>query len=52
MIYKIASASIANRIKLVLDKIISKTQTSFVPRRFIGDTTRLNKIYDVMNLYS
>ena len=45
-IYKLASASIANRIKKFLPKIISKTQTGFIRNRFIGDSTRL--VYDLM----
>ena len=46
IIYKIASGAVANRIKKVLDKIISKTQTGFISGRFIGDSTRL--VYDIM----
>ena len=44
--YKIAAGCIANRIKTVLDKIISKDQTGFIKRRYIGENTRL--IYDIM----
>ena len=47
VVYKIASASLANRIKPVLDKIISKTQNGFVPGRYIGESTRL--VYDIMH---
>ena len=45
-IYKIASASIANRIKTVLDKLIHKKQSGFISGRYIGDNTRL--LYDLM----
>ena len=45
-IYKIASGSISNRIKKVLDKIIENDQTGFVSGRFIGENTRL--VYDIM----
>ena len=44
--YKIASASIANRLKTVLDKLINKDQSCFISGRYIGDNTRL--VYDLM----
>ena len=47
IVYKIASGSIANRIKGVLDGIIEKDQTGFIKGRFIGESTQL--IYDLMN---
>ena len=47
VVYKIASTSIANRLKKVLDKLISKEQTGFMPGRYIGENTRL--IYDILN---
>ena len=47
VIYKLASATIANRIKRVLDKIIANTQTGFIPGRYIGESTRL--VYDLMH---
>ena len=40
-VYKIASGSIANRIKQVLNKLISTEQTGFIEGRFIGENTRL-----------
>ena len=40
-VYKIASGTIANRIKLVLDKIISKDLTGFIKGRSIRENTRL-----------
>ena len=46
VIYKLASGAIAERLKTVLDLIISKTQSGFVPGRNISDSTRL--IYDIM----
>ena len=46
--YKLASGTIAERLKTVLDQIISKTQSGFVPGRNISDCTRL--IYDLLYL--
>ena len=46
-VYKLGSASIANRLKLVLPKLISEDQTGFIKGRFIGDNVRL--IYDVID---
>ena len=37
---------IANIIKTVLDKILSKDHTGFIKGRYIGENTRL--IYDIM----
>ena len=47
VIYKLASAAIANRIRPHLKLLISNEQTGFVPNRFIGESTRL--IYDLMD---
>jgi exonuclease III len=44
---KIASSVIAFRMKNVLSKIISESQTGFLKGRFIGENTRI--IYDIMN---
>ena len=44
--YMITSASIANRIKTAIDKVISKYQSGFISGRYIGDNTRL--VYDLM----
>ena len=46
VVYKMASAAIANRLKSVLPKLVSKAQTGFLEGRFIGDSTRL--VYDIM----
>ena len=46
VVYKLASASIANRLKPFLNNIISESQTGFLSGRNIGESTRL--IYDVM----
>ena len=46
-VYKIASGSIANRLKKVLDILISKDQSGFLRGRYIGENTRL--LYDIMN---
>jgi hypothetical protein len=45
-VYKIGSGSISNRIKSVLDSLISREQTGFIPNRYMGENTRL--IYDIM----
>ena len=47
VLYKLASSTIANRIKPVLPKLISTTQSGFVEGRFIGDSTRF--VYDIMS---
>ena len=47
VIYKLASASIANRIKPLLNGLISQNQNGFIPGRYIGESTRL--IYDIMH---
>ena len=44
--YKIASGCIANRIKQVLDQLVSTDQTGFIEGRFIGENTRL--VYDLL----
>ena len=48
VIYKLASGSKAERIKQVLDKLISKEQTGFMSGRYIGENTRL--IYDILHI--
>ena len=45
-VYKIASASIANRIKTVIEKLICRDQSGFISGRYIGDNTRI--VYDLM----
>ena len=44
--YKLASASIAARIKSVLTKLTSEDQSGFIPGRFLGDNTLL--VYDIL----
>ena len=46
VVYKIASSIKANRIKSVLNKVISETQKGFISGRFIGENIRL--IYDIL----
>ena len=47
VLYKLLSGTLANRLKNILDTIISKSQSGFIENRFIGDNTRL--IYDIMH---
>ena len=47
VLYKLLSSVLANRIKAVLDFLISRSQCGFIQGCYIGEATRL--IYDVMN---
>ena len=47
VLYKLISGTMANRLKKILNFIISKNQSAFIENRFIGDNTRL--IYDVIH---
>ena len=47
VLYKMLSSAIAERLKTVLDKLVSKCQTGFIKGRYIGESTRL--IYNIMN---
>ena len=49
-IYKIASTCIANRLRTVMDSIISIEQKGFMKGRYIGENTRL--IYDLLHYTS
>ena len=44
--YKLASAAIAERLKLVLSSIINEDQTGFISERYIGENIRI--LYDVL----
>ena len=46
VVYKLASAAIANRMKSILTKLIHPDQCGFMAGRFTGDNIRL--IYDVL----
>ena len=46
VVYKMMSSVIANRLKSVLDKVISNDQKGFISGRFIGENIRL--IYDIL----
>ena len=48
VIYKLASGSIAERLRHTLDSIISNCQTGFIKGRFLSDSTRL--IYDILHV--
>ena len=48
VIYKLASGSIAERLRYTLDSIISNCQTGFIKGRFLSDSTRL--IYDILHV--
>ena len=41
-VYKIASASIANRLKTILDKLISNGQSGFISGRYIGEEHKIS----------
>ena len=41
VIYRLASGCIAERMKLILNKLISNDQTGFMSGRYIGENTRL-----------
>ena len=47
VVYKIATACIAERIKKILPTLINEDQTGFMANRYIGSNTRL--IYDLIN---
>ena len=47
VLHKFISSAIANRLKQVLDTLISKTQTGFIQGCNIGESIRL--IYDLMS---
>ena len=47
VVYKLASAAIANRLKPYHDNRIYKTQNGFVPGRYIGECTQL--VFSIMN---
>ena len=47
VLYKMATSTIASRLKKVLPDLISNCQTGFIKGRFIGESTRL--VYDIMN---
>ena len=48
VVYKIASASIAEGIKTILTALISEDQTGFISNRYTGEYTRL--IYDILHI--
>jgi exonuclease III len=47
VVYKIASACLANRLKAVLPSIIHEDQSGFIRNRYLGDNIRL--IYDLID---
>ena len=47
VVYKVISSAIANKIKTVLDNLVSEAQTGVVAGRFIGENSRL--IYDILH---
>ena len=47
VLYKLISATLANRMKKVLDKLILDSQTGFLKGRYIGESIHL--VYDIIN---
>ena len=45
--YKLISATLANRMKPVLDKIIGPQQMAYIPGKYIAECTR--NTYDIFN---
>ena len=45
--YKIISATLANRLKPILDKIIDNKQMAYIPGRYIAECTC--NTYDIFN---
>ena len=46
VLYKLASGTLANRLKVVLNHLVSNEQADFIMNIFIGENTRL--VYDIM----
>ena len=46
-LYKLISATLANRMKPTLDKIIGKSQMAYIPGRYRAECTR--NTYDIFN---
>ena len=46
-VYKLASGTIANRLKSTLNKLVNNDQTGFIKGSYMGDNTRL--LYDIMS---
>ena len=44
-LYKLISATLANKLKPTLDKIIGKSQMAYIPGRYIAECTR--NAYDI-----
>ena len=47
VVYKIAAKVMANRLKEVIDKVISETQTAFIPGRLISDNIMIS--FEIMH---
>ena len=47
VVYKLASAVIANRMKIVLNKVIHEDQQGFLSGRYIGESIRISMMFSL-----
>ena len=49
--YKIAVKAIANRLKIVIPKIVNNDQTGFIKGRFIGQNIKINREHNKLHCH-